>query len=110
MTKFRNIFEATMAEVNYECKTTFWDDFTIADRFGVNAVKDTFKRAFNEWKTNVTFVTELVMVLNHKLWYHYERGNMELARVYDKAWREADQWCGENLKGEDAKYYFSTTD
>ena len=55
----------------YETKTTFYDDFTIADRFGINAVKDTFKRAFEEWKTNVEYVTELVMVLNHKIWHHY---------------------------------------
>ncbi len=32
----------------YELKTTFWRDFTIADMFGVEAVEDTFYRAFNE--------------------------------------------------------------
>ena len=26
----------------YEMKTTFWNDFTIADAFGINAIKDTF--------------------------------------------------------------------
>ena len=31
-----------------EWQTTFWMDFTIADRFGINAVKDTFKRAYEE--------------------------------------------------------------
>ena len=30
--------------------TTFWQDFSIADAFGVAAIKDTFKRAFAEWK------------------------------------------------------------
>lgn len=33
----------------YEFKTTFWIDFTIADQFGLEAVKDTYERAFNEW-------------------------------------------------------------
>lgn len=33
-----------------EFSTTFWSDFSIADAFGVNAVKDTYKRAFKEWK------------------------------------------------------------
>lgn len=28
-----------------ESCTTFWDDFSIADRFGINAVKDTYKRS-----------------------------------------------------------------
>lgn len=27
----------------YETKTTFWEDFSIADVFGVSAVKDTYK-------------------------------------------------------------------
>ena len=35
-----------------EFKTTFKNDFTIADKFGASAVKDTFNRAFNEWKNN----------------------------------------------------------
>lgn len=31
----------------YETKTTFWDDFSIAEMFGINAVRDTYKRAFD---------------------------------------------------------------
>ena len=52
---------------NYECITTFWEDFSIADAFGIEAIKDTFKRAFEEWKTNYKYLTELVIVLNIKL-------------------------------------------
>ena len=37
-------------ENGYEMKTTFWDDFTIADLFGEHAIEDTFNRAFKEWK------------------------------------------------------------
>jgi len=51
-------------ENGYELKTTFWDDFTIADAFGVDAIKDTFERAFNEWRNNVAYVTELAMVIS----------------------------------------------
>ena len=53
-------------------KTTFWMDFSIADRFGKSAVKDTYKTAFESWKDNYKYLTELVMVLNHKIWEHYE--------------------------------------
>ena len=52
----------------YETFTTFWQDFSIADRFGVAAIKDTFTRAFNEWKHDYKYLTELVMVLNWKIW------------------------------------------
>ena len=59
-------FREAMAETGYDTKTTFWDDFSIADRFGNDEIQDTFNRAFNEWKSNAVFVTELALVLNHK--------------------------------------------
>ena len=90
--------------------TTFWQDFSIADLFGVDAIKDTYNRAFNEWRNNYQYLTELVMILNWKLWEHYEKGNEDYARLYDKLWRVADLYACENLKGEEAEYFFRTTD
>ena len=43
-------FREFMAENGYEVKTTFWEDFSIAERFGLSAIQDTFNRAFKEWK------------------------------------------------------------
>lgn len=94
----------------YETKTTFWDDFSIADRFGTDAVKDTFERAFEEWKSNTEYLTELVMVLNWKLWQHYEFGHETLARLYDKLWKKADRYAVSNLKDDDLSYFLETTD
>lgn len=94
---------------DYNYKTTFFNDFTIADAFGIEAVKDTYKRAFAEWKDNVEYITELTIVLNHKIWQHCET-NEPLARVYDKLWRELDTWCCNNLKGKDLEYFYQTTD
>ena len=93
----------------YKPKTTFYEDFGIAEMFGIDAVKDTYQRAFEAWKSDVEYLTELVMVLNWKIWEHYE-SNEELARVYDSLWREADGWCMDNLKGDDLTYFFRTTD
>ena len=61
------------SETGYKPRTTFWQDFSIADAFGGDAVTDTFHRAFNEWKDNCVYITELVMVLNHKIaqWFHW---------------------------------------
>lgn len=98
-----------MKLLDYECKTTFWMDFSIADRFGIAAVRDTFKRAFREWKENTVYLTELVMVLNHKIWQHYER-NERLAEVYNDLWEQASTYAETNLTGEDLDYYFRTTD
>ena len=99
-----------MTVYGYTTKTTFWDDFSIADRFGVSAIKDTYNRAFNDWKNNTVYVTELVMVLNWKLWQHYERGNKTLSKLYDELWQKTHDWCLNNLEGDDLSYYFRTTD
>ncbi len=93
----------------YETITSFWSDFTIADRFGVGAIKDTYKRAFNEWKDNYKYLTELVMVLNWKIWQFHEKNN-QYAEVYNKLWEEADAYACNNLKGDEAAYFFWTTD
>ena len=39
-------------ETAYKPQTTFWQDFSIADKFGTGAVQDTYNRAFAEWKGN----------------------------------------------------------
>ena len=94
----------------YEFKTTFWQDFTIADVFGEDAVKDTYRRAFSEWKTDAEYVTELVMVLNWKCWEHYEKGHSALSMLYSDLYYQADAWCLDHLKGSDLTYYITTTD
>ena len=89
--------------------STFWQDFCIADAFGLNAVKDTFRRAFGEWKTNYKMLTELVGVLNHKIWQHYSV-TPELAELYDKLWKQADAYGCDNLKDEELQHFLSVLD
>lgn len=93
----------------YETMTTFWEDFSIADHLGIEAVKDTYNRAFKGWKDNYKYLTELVLVLNWKIWQHYET-NEPLARVYNELWQQADSYACENLKDEEAEYFFRVTD
>lgn len=100
-----NIEELT----GYVPKTTFYTDFSVADHFGKAAIRDTFKRAFNDWKTDVVYITELTMVLNWKIFEFYGK-NDSYASLYDELWKTADDWCMNNLKGEDLEYYLTTTD
>lgn len=102
-------FREFMLEAGYELKTTFWDDFTIADGAGEPAVLDTYNRAFAEWRGNYIYLTELVLVLNHKIWQHY-KSDKSLARLYDKLWRMCDEWAIENLKSNELEYYLITLD
>ncbi len=90
--------------------TTFFEDFSIADNFGVKAIRDTYKRAFRDWKSDYKYLTELVMVLNWKIWQHYEEGNAEYQEVYNELWEKADLYAQEHLKGEELSYFYRTTD
>lgn len=94
----------------YETFTTFWQDFSIADKFGISAIKDTYKRAFNEWKGNYKYLTELVMVLNWKMWEYYEANHKEYMDLYHSLWEKADTYALDNLKGDEAAYFFRITD
>lgn len=90
--------------------TTFFEDFSIADNFGVKAIEDTYKRAFRHWKKDYKYLTELVMVLNWKIWQHHEEGNNEYARLYNDLWEKTDLYAQENLRGEELDYFYRTTD
>lgn len=102
-------FKEFMAENGYNLQTTFWEDFSIADRFGISAIKDTYNRAFNEWKEDYKFLTELVLVLNHKIGQHYDT-RMDMAKLYNSLWEKADQYAMENLKGDELSYFYNVTD
>lgn len=96
--------------MNEMVDNTFWMDFTIADAFGVNAIKDTFKRAFKEWKTDYQMLTALVVILNHKIWQHYEAGRHDVARLYNDLWDQAREYAMNTLKGDELRYYYEITD
>lgn len=93
----------------YEIMTTFGSDFDIAEAFGADAIRDTFNRAFNEWKDNYKYLTELVLILNWKIAQHYGK-NDSYARLYDELWRTADGYACNNLEGEEASYFYRITD
>lgn len=94
---------------NYDLKTTFFEDFTIADAFGVGAIKDTYNRSFESWKTDVKYITELSMILNHKGWEHYKK-NESFSKLYFTLFEECDAWCMDHLKGDELNYYIRTLD
>ena len=98
------------AMTGYKPITTFYEDFSIADNFGLEAVKDTFKRGFETAKfMGYKELTEFVMVLNWKIWEHY-KSNEQLARVYNDLWMKAVEIATSTLQGEELMYYYRTTD
>ena len=52
-----------MRLLDYECQTTFWEDFSIAGLFGKEAVRDTYSRAKVGRKEDRIYGTALSMCL-----------------------------------------------
>ena len=101
-------------EIGYEPCTTFWEDFSIADRF-IGIEKDpvgaTYKRALSYAKLNYRYLTELVLVLNHKIWQWY-RADETTAREYDTLWRMTVEKFFELFENDEeaVRYYYRVTD
>lgn len=120
-----NVPRQMASMTGYEFITSFWDDFVIAERMGcgvqdghlvptdvetgVKAIEDTFDRAFREWKSNYKYLTELVMVLNWKIW-RFNGIIEEYTELYNKLWGIADEYAVSNLEGEERSYFYEVTD
>ena len=94
----------------YTQRTTFWDDFTLAEKFGIPTIERTYRNAFNSWKTDVVFITELVLVLNWKMLYMDERHMPEKSVMYYKCWVELSNWCERHLEAGAYEYFILVTD
>lgn len=89
-----------------ESNTTFWADFAIADRFGLNAVIDTFRRGFAYAKKDYKALTELCIVLNKRCWQHYESRHFELSKLYADLYHNCRDYAYSHLKGDAMKYFY----
>ena len=87
---------AQLAEGLERADTIFFQDFSIADRYGMKAVKETFENARYK-KRNYKEVTELAVVLNHRGWAWYTRAEEERKQGLDTKASESE---------ERASYYF----
>jgi hypothetical protein len=101
-----NIEEMT----GYKPKTSFYRDFSIADKFGKSAILDTYKGIERNLKSlHYTYITELSMALNWKIWEHYEK-NDAIARVYNDLWFKICNYIRKNFNEEELRYYYRVTD
>ena len=92
-----------------EFKTTFLQDFAIANYFGTDAITDTFNRAFKEWKDNPVYLAELVVVLNWNIWDWFEVSK-PIAELYNELWEQAQEYGYENFEGEDLEKFLEIID
>ena len=97
----------------YQPITTYYTDFSYAEKYGEYGINQLFNEVFATLSKDPDFyykeLTELVMVLNWKIWEHYET-NEELAKLYNDLWAKLDFWVQDHLNDEHQKYFYRTTD
>lgn len=96
-------------QTGYKPLTTFYNDFSVADIYGEDAILDTYNRAIEIKDCDYKYLTELVMVLNWKIFEYYGH-NDKYYRLYNYLWIKAQTIAETTLKGSELEYYYRTTD
>lgn len=112
-------FEANLRG-DYERKTTFTSDFSIAEWCvpveGMQAIASTLRNALTNWRDDIEFFAEIVIVLNMKSWEHAARKNNQYRQMYSELYYMAQSlyfdWFDEsNPKHSEAiQYYYDYVD
>ena len=104
--------DALKKSSGYETISTFYGDLSIADVYGIDAIKDTIKRVKEQWFNDYKMFTEFVLALNHKSWEWNARTEVEgwseeIEKLYIEQYYYFDEYCLDNYKGEALDYYLS---
>lgn len=112
-------FEANLRE-DYERKTTYTCDFSIAEWCvpveGMKAIASTLRNALTNWRDNIEFFAEIIIVLNMKSWEHAARGNNQYGKMYSDLYYMVRNlyfdWFDKDNKQHDAamEYYYDYVD
>ena len=102
--------QALEKQFSYKFQTTFWDEFSIAEQqYGPKGIIKHYNLVFDQWKGDVKFLSELVLVLNWKIYQWYQVDDT-LGLTYDALWRKSDAYAMTTLKDDDLHYYLSVLD
>ena len=112
-------FEANLRE-DYKRITTYTSDFSIAEwcvpAEGMSAIASTLRNALTNWRDDIKFFAEIIIVLNQKAREHAARGNWEYAEMYSDLYLDAKclyfDWFDKDNKqhGKAMDYYYQYVD
>lgn len=108
-------FEANVEDNGYTRISTFYSDLSIAERYGINAIKITFDNVVEQWKNDYKMFTEFIMSLNLKAWQFstdtsINKANMEYSELYSELFYKAQDIAYEVFSDEGKSYLFRMTD
>lgn len=112
-------FERNLRE-DYKRITTYTSDFSIAEWCvpieGMSAIASTLRNALTNWRDDIKFFAEIIIVLNLKAHEHAARGNWEYSEMYSELYIDAKclyfDWFDNTNKqhGKAMDYYYQYVD
>lgn len=96
-------------KLDYRFHTLYWELFCLGELLGEKTIRKNYKNALENCKDNLVHLTELVLVLNLKIWRWYNVDD-NLGKLYDELWKDADSYAMATLQGDDLHYYLSVLD
>ena len=112
MIDLREVLEQKQAlerQFDFHFESTFWEEFSIADGYGPDGIREHYDLVFSQWKDNIKFLTELVLVLNLKLFIWFKVDD-DLGKMYEDLYVDADAYALSSFEGDDLHYYLHTLD
>ena len=95
--------------LDFKFESSFWEEFSIAEEYGPEGIRRHYDTVFDQYKDNLKYLTELVLVLNIKIFIWYGVDDT-IGKMYDKLWKETDSYALNTLKSDDLHYYLSILD
>lgn len=101
---------------------SFARDFIIAGMFGAKEIEETYKRAFEEWKKDIKYLTALAITCNHLGWKYHNEGFEPYEKLFFGYWEKLDAYilecenAGEddetytNFNAEEVRYFIEACD
>lgn len=92
----------------------FWQAFTEAEKDGEATIITIASIMYQRWRDDIEELTDLVMVINHKSWDHYRKGNAKYQEVYTelyyKYYEKALDYLEKEGREDDLRYFIRTLD
>ena len=95
--------------LNYKFESSFWEEFSIAEDYGPEGIHHHYDIVFEQYKDNLKYLTELVLVLNIKIFIWYGVDDT-IGKMYEDLYVDADAYALSSFEGDDLHYYLHTLD
>lgn len=95
-------------------RETFWEAFDEAEEGGNATIITIANILYQRWRDSIHELTDLIMVINHKSWDHYQKRNVGFQELYTdlyyKYYEKAIEYLEKEHRDEDLTYFIRTLD